>query len=281
MEPYTIAVCQMDSKNDKEENLAFAEMMIKEASKNGAVLIAFPETMNFMGKGYRHQAEKSDGETMSRLKALAKENAVWIMTGSIPSTHESGKPMNTLSLISPDGKVICSYSKLHMFDVELEDGPAFQESQGNTAGKRIVTVKTPLGHMGFSICYDLRFGEMYRLMALAGAQIIFVPSSFTYMTGKAHWETLLRARAIENGVYIIAPAQIGTKSVSDTYGHSMVVDPWGRILAVKEDGVGLIYADIDIDYVEKVRLQLPSLKNRRTDIYDLKAAEGCLGTVVI
>ena len=272
-EIFKLAVCQMDSVNDKEKNLAFAREMIEEAAGEGAQMIAFPETMNYMGKGYKYQAESLEGETFTFLAAQAKAHRIWIMTGSIPVIHESGKPTNTLALISPEGKLICTYSKVHMFDVDIDDGASFQESAGNTAGDEIVTADTPFGKMGFSICYDLRFGEIYRLMALAGAKLIFVPSSFTAKTGAAHWEVLLRARAIENGIYIAAPAQTGHKAVSDAYGHALIIDPWGRILAEKKEGTGLIYAEIDPEMPEKIRRQIPSLKNRREDIYQLTTKE--------
>ena len=272
-EKYKMAVCQMDSIGDKAKNLAFAAEMIRQAADEGAVLIAFPETMNFMGKGYRHQAETLEGETFSFMKGQAQQYHMWIVTGSIPIIHESGKPTNTLALISPEGRLVCTYSKLHMFDVDIEDGAAFQESKSNTAGDEIVLADTPLGMLGFSICYDLRFAEMYRLMALAGARVIFVPSSFTAKTGEAHWESLLRARAIENGIYIAAPAQTGHKAVSDAYGHAMIIDPWGRILAEKKEGTGLIFAEIDPQMPERIRQQIPSLKNRREDIYQLLTKE--------
>lgn len=270
-ETYKMAVCQMDSIGDKAKNLAFAAEMIRQAADEGTALIAFPETMNFMGKGYKYQAEHLEGETFTFLAEQAKTHRIWIMTGSIPVIHESGKPTNTLALISPEGKVVCTYSKLHMFDVDIEDGAAFQESKSNTAGDEIVLADTPLGMLGFSICYDLRFAEMYRLMTLAGARVIFVPSSFTAKTGEAHWETLLRARAIENGIYIAAPAQTGHKAVSDAYGHAMIIDPWGRILAEKKEGTGLIFAEIDPQMPDRIRQQIPSLKNRREDAYSLAA----------
>lgn len=261
----------MDTQNDKQVNLEFAGHIIQDAAKAGASLVAFPETMNYMGRGYRHQAETLSGETMSFLREKAQEYHVWILSGSIPEIHVCGKPKNTLALIDPSGNIRCCYSKLHMFDIQLSDGPSFMESRDNTAGDEIVIADTALGRMGFSICYDIRFGEIYRLMALNGAQIIFVPASFTAKTGEAHWEVLLRARAIENGVYIIAPAQIGHKTTSDTYGHAMAVDPWGRVIALMDDQPGYVMADIDLDYVEAIRSQIPSLKNRRQDIYQLRS----------
>lgn len=271
MNKYTVAVCQMDSQGDKKENLRRAGSMIDENAAKGAKVIAFPETMNFMGKGYRHQAEQIPGETTDFLCEKAKENHVWLVSGSFPEQHGSGNPKNTLVLIDPQGNIRCKYSKLHMFDVEVENGPSYKESEYNTAGDEIVLADTELGRFGFAICYDLRFGEMFRLMALRGAQVIFMPSSFTMNTGKDHWEALLRARAIENGVYIVAPNQIGKKTNMIAYGKSMIIDPWGDVIARASDQPCSIMAEIDPDYIENVRRQIPSLENRRTDMYEIES----------
>ncbi len=271
MNKYTVAVCQMDSQGDKKENLRRAGSMIDENAAKGAKVIAFPETMNFMGKGYRHQAEQIPGETTDFLCEKAKENHIWLVSGSFPEQHGSGKPKNTLVLIDPQGNIRCKYSKLHMFDVEVENGPSYKESEYNTAGDEIVLADTELGRFGFAICYDLRFGEMFRLMALRGAQVIFMPSSFTMNTGKDHWEALLRARAIENGVYIVAPNQIGKKTNMIAYGKSMIIDPWGDVIARASDQPCSIMAEIDPDYIENVRRQIPSLENRRTDMYEIES----------
>lgn len=267
MNKYYVAVCQMDSQNNKEDNLKTAGKMIDENAAKGAKIIAFPEMMNYMGKGQRYQAETIPGQTTDFLCRKAKEHGVWIVSGSFPEIHESGKPKNTLVLIDPQGNIHCQYSKIHMFDICLDGASSFEESKTVTAGDDIVMAYTELGRLGFAICYDLRFGEMFRLMALHGAQIIFIPSSFTANTGKDHWETLLRTRAIENGVYIVAPNQIGHKSTMDAFGNSMIIDPWGNIIAKAEDKPCSIMAEIDPDYIQKVREQIPSLDNRRNDIY--------------
>ena len=269
MRKYTVAVCQMDSQNEKQENLRVAGEMIAENAAKGAKIIAFPETMNFIGKGYRGQAEMIPGETADFLCGKAKEYGVWLVSGSFPEIHESGNPKNTLVLIDPEGNIRCRYSKLHMFDIKLSDGYSYKESDHNTSGDEIVLADTELGRLGFAICYDLRFGEMFRLMALKGAQVIFIPSSFTMNTGKDHWEALLRARAIENGVYIVAPNQIGKKSNMIAYGKSMVIDPWGEVIAKAGDRQCSILAEIDLDYEDTVRQQIPSLENRRTDMYEI------------
>ncbi len=282
---FQVAICQMDSQNDKHQNLKDAENMIREASEKGADLVVFPENMNYMGKGYRYQAEPIPGPTTDFLTALAKEHGVWILSGSIPETElndpaeqetvsadknaDKPKPKNSLVLIDPTGNICCKYSKLHLFDVDLNDGSSFRESDMATQGENIVLCDTELGRLGFTICYDLRFGELYRLLSLAGAKVIFVPACFAMQTGQAHWEVLLRARAIENGVYIVACNQIGEKYNMTAYGHSMVIDPWGRIIAQAEDKPGVLMAEIDLSEIEKVRAQIPSLKNRRGDLYEL------------
>lgn len=271
MNKYVVAVCQLDSQNDKQENLKTAGKMIAENADKGAKIIAFPEMMNYMGKGYRYQAEEIPGNTTDFLCRKAKKHGVWLVSGSFPELHESGKPKNTLVLIDPTGNIRCKYSKIHMFDVALANGFSYKESEYNTSGEEIVIADTELGCLGLAVCYDLRFGEMFRLMALNGAKIIFIPSSFTMNTGKDHWEILLRARAIENGVYIVAPNQIGKKSDMTAYGKSMIVDPWGDVIARASDKPGSILAEIDLGYAESVCGQIPSLKNRREDIYRINS----------
>ena len=266
---YLVAACQMDSQNNKQANLRIAGEMIAEYAAQGAEIIAFPETVNFMGKGYRHQAEPVPGPTTDFFCEQAAKHKVWIVSGSFPEEQENGKPYNTLILADPEGNIRCRYRKLHMFDVEVENTPSYKESDHNTAGNEIVLVDTELGRLGFAICYDLRFGEMFRIMALQGAQVIFLPASFTMNTGKDHWETLLRARAIENGVYIVAPNQMGKKTNMLAYGKSMIIDPWGDVIARDSDKTGSILAEIDLDYLERVRRQIPSLENRRRDMYEV------------
>ncbi len=266
---YLVAACQMDSQNNKQANLRIAGEMIAENAAKGAEIIAFPETVNFMGKGYRHQAEPVPGPTTDFFCEQAAKHKVWIVSGSFPEEQENGKPYNTLILADPEGNIRCRYRKLHMFDVEVENTPSYKESDHNTAGNEIVLVDTELGRLGFAICYDLRFGEMFRIMALQGAQVIFLPASFTMNTGKDHWETLLRARAIENGVYIVAPNQMGKKTNMLAYGKSMIIDPWGDVIARASDKTGSILAEIDLDYLERVRRQIPSLENRRRDMYEV------------
>ena len=269
---YTVALMQMDTQNDKGKNLETACAWIDEAAARGAKLICFPEVMNLIGKniGEGGGREEIPGYTTERLCAKAKEHGVYIHGGSITQELPGEKrSANTSVLISPEGKILATYSKLHMFDITLADGTPYRESDRVKPGDSIVTVETELGVFGMSICYDVRFPEIYRLMALRGAQVIFVPASFTMPTGKDHWEVLLRARAIENGCYIVAAGQIGQKPAYAAYGNSLVADPWGTVIARSKDAPGITYAEIDLDYLDKIRKQIPSLENRRSDLYEV------------
>ena len=270
MRKYLAAVCQMDSQENKEENLKIAGNLILEAAAKGAKLAVLPETMNYIGKGYRDQAEPVPGPTAQFLCGKAREGGIWVAGGSFPE-RTGENPKNTMLLINPEGRIVQSYSKIHMFDVDIEGGVSYRESDTNTAGDRIVLADTELGKLGFAICYDIRFGELFRLMALCGAQVICVPASFTLESGKDHWETLLRARAIENGVYILASNQIGKKVTMNTYGNSMIIDPWGTVIARAGERTGCIFAEIDLDYLDSVRRQIPVLENRRHEVYQLSS----------
>ena len=269
---YTVALVQMDTQNDKGENVRKACAFIDEAAERGAKLICFPEVMNLIGRnvGEGGGREPIPGYTTERLCEKAKEHGVYIQGGSVTEALEGEKrSANTSVLISPQGTILASYRKMHMFDITLADGTPFRESDRVKPGDTIVTAGTELGVFGLSVCYDVRFPELYRLMALRGAQVIFVPASFTMPTGKDHWEVLLRARAIENGCYIVAAGQIGTKPAYAAYGNSLVADPWGTVVARARDEEGLVFAEIDLDYLERVRRQIPSLENRRTDCYEI------------
>lgn len=270
MQNYLAALIQMDSRDDKAANLAAAEQLTRRAAERGAKLIVLPETVNFIGRGYSAQAEAiPGGETCEMFRALAREYGVWIETGSIPELVEGAKPRNTAMLIDPKGELVCKYSKMHMFDVDIKNGPSYHESAHNTLGEEIVLADTELGMLGFAICYDLRFPEPFRLMAMHGAQVIIVPGSFTMNTGKDHWEPLMRARAIENGVFLLGPSQIGQKTGMNAYGKSLAVDPWGNVIAKASDRPGVTMVEIDLDLLEQTRQQLPSLQNRRGDAYSL------------
>lgn len=269
---YKIAVVQLDSQNNKGENLKIACRCIDEAAAEGVRLVSFPEMMNLsgenIGEGGGH--ETIPGYTTEILMAKAREHGIYIHSGSFCEKIPGGeKAYNTSVIIDPEGEIIARYRKLHAFDVTLPDGTVCDESARVHPGDEIVTVDTALGKLGMSICYDIRFPELYRIMALDGAQVIFTPASFTMPTGKDHWEPILRTRAIENGCYIVSPGQIGKKVHFTAYGNSMVVDPWGTVVSRARDTVGIIYAEIDLDYEDAIRAKIPSLANRRADVYDL------------
>ena len=271
-EKYKIALVQMDTQNDKGKNMETALRYADEAAKEGALLVCFPEVMNLIGRnvGEGGGREPVPGYSTKLLMEKAKEKGIFIHGGSI--TEEipgERRAYNTSVLIGPDGRILSEYRKLHTFDITLADGKAFRESDRVCPGESMETVTTELGVFGMSICYDVRFPELYRLLALKGAQVIFVPASFTKETGEAHLEALLRARAIENGCYLVSAAQTGTKPAYTAYGNSMGIDPWGRVTARAGTEPGILYGEIDLAYEEEVRRQMPSLKNRRADLYDV------------
>ncbi len=262
---FSVAAVQMLALEQKAANIAEAEKWICEAAAQGARVVALPEVFVWRGvkKEERQAAEPIPGPTSERLAVLARKLSIYILGGSIleqiPGTE---KAYNTSLLFSPEGRVLAQYRKIHLFDVDLREGVSVKESDTRARGDAVVVTETDLCPMGLSICYDLRFPELYRKMAAKGAQLMFVPSAFTAYTGQAHWEPLLRARAIENQSYIVAPAQFGKHSNSfETYGHSMIVDPWGKILAELPDGPGIILAEIDLVYLLRVRTELPCLEH--------------------
>lgn len=274
MRKYLAGIIQLDSQNDKAKNLEQICAYIDEAAARGAKLVALPEVMNLVGDnvGPGGGAEPIPGYSTEILARKAKEHGIYVHCGSLKEEIPGGdgRGYNTTAMIDPEGRIIAKYRKLHTFDVTLTDGTVCNESARIMPGTEIVTVQTELGTLGFSICYDIRFPELFRLLALKGAQVIFTPANFTLPTGKDHWEPILRARAIENGCYILAPAQIGKKVNFTAYGNSLAVDPWGTVIARSKDQPGLTIAEIDLDFLDKIRGQIPSLKNRRGDVYDLK-----------
>lgn len=273
MRKYKAAVVQLDSQNDKGANLERISRLVDEAAAGGAKLVSLPEVMNFIGEMVKDEdrPEAVPGRSTELLMKKAKEHDIWIHSGSFAEDIPGDKRhYNTSVMIDRKGEIVASYRKIHTFDVTLPDGTVCDESARVHPGKEIVTVETELGVLGFSICYDIRFPELFRLMALEGAQVLFTPANFTLPTGKDHWEPILRTRAIENGCYVVAAAQIGKKPRFVAYGSSMVIDPWGTVLTRARETEGVAFAEIDLDYVDRVRGQLPSLKNRRPDVYELK-----------
>ncbi len=266
----TAATIQMSSTPEKRENFETAERLIQDAASAGAELVALPELWSCHGleKVYRENAEPIPGPTMEFLGTLARELGVWLLGGSILE----GKPgaerlFNTSTFFDPSGELVAVYRKIHLFDVKAPDRE-YLESGLIAPGREIVAAKVGAATLGLSVCYDLRFPELYRLLALEGAEILAVPAAFTLHTGKDHWEILLRARAIENQAYVVAPAQWGRKADGRwTYGRSMIVDPWGTILATCPDHDGYALATLDLDYLDRLRTDFPALANRRPEAY--------------
>jgi predicted amidohydrolase len=263
---FLAAAIQMLASDDKAANLEEAERWIRHAASDGARVVALPEVFIWRGskKIERASAEPIPGPTTTQLANLARELGIYLLGGSIlEEISDSNKVYNTSVLFGPRG-VLATYRKIHLFDVDLANGVSARESDTRQFGTAIIVAETDLCPMGLTVCYDLRFPELYRALSSKGAQIIFVPSAFTAYTGRAHWETLLRARAIENQVYMVAPDQYGENPQSfETHGHSMIVDPWGKILAVVPDGPGIAMAEVDLDYLANVRAELPALTHRK------------------
>lgn len=273
MKRFIAAAIQMNSQGDKNQNLDMAEQYLLEAVDKQAKLVVFPECMDYCGLDYAGNAESTLESSLAflRLSQIAREKRVWVHCGSIhEKSKDPKKPYNTSMLIGPDGELHTYYRKLHLFDVNIENGPHIKESSKVTPGSSPVVYDTSeIGTIGFSICYDIRFPELYRMLCLNGAEVLCIPASFAYETGKSHWEALLRARAIEEGCYVIAAGQIGQKAAMNTYGHSLIIDPWGRVLAEAGDESHVIVAEVDLDYVISARLQTGTIINRRKDIYAL------------
>ena len=273
MRRFSMAVIQLSSTQDPEENLQEIGAFVREAGERGAQAAALPECALYRGlEMERYAQDVPGGAAVRRLAQLARETGLWLHCGSLyERAPQGGRPYNCTLVIRPDGTLAGKYRKLHPFDVAVPNGPAVRESDQIRPGEEIVTVDAgDLGTWGLSICYDLRFGELYRLMALEGAQVLFVPANFTLNTGRDHWEVLVRARAIENGCYVVAPGQFGPGPEFPAFGRSMVADPWGNVIARAPDRPGVILADIDLDYVDEIRRRVGTLDNRRRDKYRLE-----------
>lgn len=263
-----VAAVQLNSTADKARNLAAAERLVRDAAADGAELIALPEKWNLLAGGEEllAGAEALDGPSLDAARSWARQLGIHLVAGSISERGEE-KASNTSVLIGPGGEDLAVYRKIHMFDVDA-GGIAYRESAHEDPGSEIVTA--PLGELtlGMSVCYDLRFPELFRILALRGARLIALPSAFTTATGRDHWEVLLRARAIEDQVFLLAPNQVGKAPPHfDSYGHSLIVDPWGRTLAAAGEGECFIAADLDLAEQDRVRESLPSLANRRPQAY--------------
>ena len=264
------AAVQLNSTDDKGRNLQVAERLVREAAGDRAELVVLPEKWTVIGdsEALRAGAEPLDGPSLNAARAWARELGIHLLAGSIAERIEGSERLaNTSLLIGPDGEDVAVYRKIHMFDVEVE-GVTYRESDNEDPGDEVVVAPVGDLQLGLSICYDLRFPELYRILAVRGARIVAVPSAFTAPTGRAHWEVLLRARAIENQVFVVAAGQVGKAQPHyESYGHSMIVDPWGVILAEAEEGEGFVAADLDLSAQDEVREKLPALANRRPGAY--------------
>ncbi|MBJ6764804.1 carbon-nitrogen hydrolase family protein [Myxococcaceae bacterium JPH2] len=266
---HLVAAAQMVSTADKVHNLETATRLVNQAVDLGARLVGLPENFAWMGPEPERPgaAESLDGPTLSRMAELARARKVTLLAGSVLETGApGGRLYNTSVLFGPGGERLAVYRKMHLFDVDVGDGATYQESAAVAPGTEVVVADTEVGRLGMSVCYDLRFPELYRRHSRDGATLLAVPAAFTLMTGKDHWEVLLRARAIENQAYVLAPAQGGKHSANRmTYGHAMVVDPWGLVTARASEGEGLAVAPVDPELLGRIRRNLPCLQHRRLD----------------
>jgi deaminated glutathione amidase len=267
MKSYLAAALQMTSLTDLHHNLSQAEELIDLAVRRGAELISLPENFAFLGDEAAKSQQAAEIAIASEkfLKTMAQRYQVAILGGGFPVPTDEGKVFNTALLISPDGQEWARYEKVHLFDVELPDGNIYHESKRVLAGSKQAPVyaSEELGNLGLSVCYDVRFPELYRALTQAGANVLFVPAAFTAFTGKDHWQVLLQARAIENTSYVIAPAQTGQHNARRwSHGHAMIVDPWGVVLADAGTEIGMAIASIEPKHLEQVRRQMPCLKHR-------------------
>ncbi len=269
MTAFKAACVQLNSCNDMDANLQTADAAVRAAATAGAALIMLPEYAALLDGSGRTMRENSYPEeqhpTLARLRVLAADTRAWLLIGSLTVKVDADRMVNRSYLLSPGGEIAAQYDKIHMFDVTLPGGKVIRESSAYHPGNRAVVAATPWGPLGMTICYDLRFPQLYRTLAKAGALFLAVPSSFQRETGVAHWHALLRARAIENLSYVFAPAMCGEHPGNrSTYGHSLIVDPWGRIIAELGTEPGIAIADIDVGEVLRVRGMLPSLQHDRT-----------------
>jgi predicted amidohydrolase len=266
------AVIQLSSQDDVAHNLARATHWIAEASRAGARIVALPENFAFMGE----EVDKCQlaealmppyGPIVRAIADSARKTGAFVIAGGMPERSDDPRcPFNTSLLFAPSGEILARYRKIHLFDVDLPDGTKLAESRATCGGSPgdLIVVRAAGVPLGMTICYDVRFPELYRALETRGARVVSVPAAFTLMTGKDHWHVLLRARAIENQVYVLAPAQSGKHPKGrQTYGKSLIVDPWGDVLAQAPEGEGMALARIDLEYQDKVRQGLPSLKHKK------------------
>ena len=266
---FKLAQCQILGLEDKEDCRKNAEKHVREAAANGAQVIVLPEMWDcpYSNDYFRPYAEPEDGETVQFMSELAKELGIYLIGGSI-SELDDDKVYNTSFSFDREGKIIGKHRKVHLFDIDVEGGIRFMESDTLTAGDQMTVIDTPYCKIGVAICYDVRFPEWFRKMALAGAQLIVLPAAFNMTTGPLHWDLTMRARALDNQVYFAATAPARDENgIYVSYGNSCCVDPWGQFIAHADETQQIIYSDIDLDVVASVRQQLPLLKHRRPELY--------------
>lgn len=265
---------QLNSSDDPVANLPRTQGLIAQAVGQGAQLVATPEVTNVLSTSRSHQKavlqREEQDQTLAALRTQAEELGIWLLVGSLGLLTEDadGRFANRSFLIDPQGKIKARYDKIHMFDVQVTESETYRESDGYRPGETATLAETPFGTIGMTICYDMRFPHLYRQLAQAGATILTAPAAFSPVTGAAHWHSLLRARAIENGCFVIAPAQTGAHDISkgkprSTYGHSLVVDPWGEVLLDAGEEEGAFLVDLDLSQVENTRKRVPSLSHDR------------------
>ncbi|MEM9146290.1 MAG: carbon-nitrogen hydrolase family protein [Pseudomonadota bacterium] len=272
-QPLRVGLVQLCAGDDPAANLPETERLVRQAAIAGAALVLTPEVTNCVSASRARQAEvlatEEEDATLARLRTVAAGCKVWLSIGSLAlKGGADGRFVNRTLLIDPDGAIAARYDKIHMFDVEIGGEESYRESAGYAPGNRAVLADTPWGGLGLTICYDMRFPALYRRLAEAGASILTAPSAFTVPTGRAHWEVLLRARAIETGCFMLAPAQTGRHAATrgrarETWGHSLAIDPWGQVLADGGEAPGVTLVDLDMADVAKARGRIPSLDNAR------------------
>lgn len=267
--PLRVALVQVNAGPEIGPNLEQAGIFVRQAAAQGAQLVCLPENVSLMAQGREKILARVKPEEshpgVPFFRDLAKETGTWIMTGTLGCLLPDGRVANRAYVIDPQGQITARYDKIHMFDVDLAGGESYRESATYRPGEQAVVAPTPWGGLGLTICYDVRFAYLYRALAKAGASIITVPAAFTVPTGRAHWHVLLRARAIETGAFILAPAQTGIHDGGrGTYGHSVIISPWGEVLADAGEEPGIILADLDLSKVEEARRMVPSLGHDRT-----------------
>ena len=267
-----MAVIQLNSRTNPSENMAAVEQLLDRAAAMGAQFVGLPELWTYLGPydGYEEAAQTIPGPAITLLQEKARKHNMIVHGGSIVEHHPTlpGKFYNTSVLINRSGEIVARYRKIHLFDVQLANGEKHLESERIVPGDRVVTAEVDGITFGLTVCYDLRFPELYRSLVLRGAQVLLVPAGFTLHTGRDHWEVLLRARAIENLCYVVAPGQVGTYPPNKhCFGRSMIVDPWGLVIAQAQDMPTVILSEVDLAQIEQARAQIPCLEHRRPQVY--------------